>query len=144
MGNTHRYLQVMPVAPPAPVAPAFDLRTMSPLQEQYGLFDGLFLQNQDFVNPMDGHTYHTALQNQYGLLDGLFLQNQDFVNPHDGITYHTALQNQYGLLDGLFLQNQNIFEDGFNAAKKEATKQFNNFHIDQDVKVGDMTLHVKK
>jgi len=33
----------------------------------------------DFVNPMDGRTYHTALN------------NLDFVNPMDGRTYHTAL-----------------------------------------------------
>ena len=56
MGNTHRYLQVMPVAPPAPVAP------VAPV--------GFMYQNLDFVNPLDGHTYHTALQN-LNILDDL-------------------------------------------------------------------------
>ena len=51
MGN--RYLQVMPVASPAPVAPVAFVAPVAPV--------GFMYQNLDFVNLMDGRTYQTAL-----------------------------------------------------------------------------------
>ena len=75
MGN--RYLQVMPVAAPAPVAPVAQVAPVAPV--------GFMYQNLDFFNPMDGRHYQTALN----------LNNLDFVNQMDGITYPTALQNQW-------------------------------------------------
>jgi hypothetical protein len=74
------------------------------------------LNNLDFVNPMDGRTYHTALN------------NLDFVNPMDGRTYHTALQEL------------NLFNDAIAAGKKE----FNKLHFDEKVNVGGVDLHFKK
>jgi hypothetical protein len=158
----------MPVAAPAPVAPV----APSYLQNQYGLLDGLFIQNLDFVNPMDGRTYHTALQelnlwndfkngakkamnSVHGSVSGDIagvhmeasrLNNLDFVNPMDGRTYHTALNNLdfVNPMDGrtyhTALQELNLFNDAIAAGKKE----FNKLHFDEKVNVGGVDLHFKK
>ena len=94
MGSGHSYLQVMPIAAPAPVAPVAPVAPAY-LQNQYGLLDGLFM-NQPSVQGVPSYQTQGYLQNMY----------DECANYHAGY-----LQNQYGLLDGLF-QNQAVVDSG--------------------------------
>ena len=116
MGNTHRYLQVMPVAPPAPVAPALDLRAM-PLQEQYGLFDGLF-QNLYSYNADGSIELAAPVPGVPGVPGVGYLQNQGF-KMAGPMGIKIEMQNQPWIETGTdYLQNQWTL-DGLKANAKE-------------------------
>ena len=130
-----------------------------------------YLMNQDFVNPHDGITYHTALQNQFKLAAPMGIkiemQNLDFVNPYDGITYHSALQDLNAVQASAMaqriaaahsLQNQGFKMEGpmgmkiemlqnmnmFDDAKKMASDAYKSIHGSVSGSVGGIEFDVKK